>query len=74
MPLFSIARRVGDARRPSTAVRDLEWKADPYGIERRPNCFLKPTEGFICAQSVMAASGRFDPLCQAVREQPLMRN
>ena len=40
MPLFSIARRVGDARRPSTAVGDLEWKADPYGFERRPNCFL----------------------------------
>jgi hypothetical protein len=40
MPLLSIARRVGDARRPSIAVGDLEWKADPYGFERRPNCFL----------------------------------
>jgi hypothetical protein len=40
MPLFSIARRVSDARRPSTAVGDLERKADPYGFERRPNCFL----------------------------------
>ena len=40
MPLLSIARRVGDARRPSTAVGDLEWKADPYGFEGRPNCFL----------------------------------
>ena len=40
MPLFSIARGVGDARRPSTAVGDLERKADPYGFERRPNCIL----------------------------------
>jgi hypothetical protein len=27
MPLFSIATRVGDVCRPSTAVGDLEWKA-----------------------------------------------
>ena len=40
MALLSITRRVGDARRLSTAVGDLEWKADPYGFERRSNCFL----------------------------------
>ena len=40
MPLLAIARRVSDARRPSPAVADLEGKANPYGFERRPNCFL----------------------------------
>jgi hypothetical protein len=40
VPHLSIARRVSDARRPSTAVGDLEWKPDPYGFERRPNCFF----------------------------------
>ena len=40
MPLFSIGRRVSDARPSSAAVGDLEWKADPYSFEGRPNCFL----------------------------------
>jgi hypothetical protein len=38
MPLFSIA---GEEVTPAGQARPLalEWKADPYGFERRPNGF-----------------------------------
>jgi hypothetical protein len=37
MALISIAGRIGDTRRPSATIRDLEWKANSYGFQRGAN-------------------------------------
>ena len=71
MPLLSIGRRVGDARRPSTAFSDLEWKAVPTasradriasswaGDTSRPSSNAATTQGVTAAASASSLGVHF---------------